>query len=148
MSPVHFFTIAALPGSFNQSQLAVSTFFLKCCHATSFYFFRVKFEHLYSTENNWTSLTFTRSRVVLTQNHYFKITVNLPESKLYYKVTQFWTINPNLHSLLSTKINRYFQNGVAIGKKVLYFCFSQRMFQPLVDCGKFLNKLILNKDNG
>ena len=39
----------------------------------------IEVQDLFSSENDWTSLNFTRPRVVLTQNHNFKMSVNLLE---------------------------------------------------------------------
>ena len=68
-----------------------------------------KSSKFFSSENDWTSLTFTRPRLVLTRKHNFKMAINLLESKLYLWKFIF------LHSFgrgiriyfhLATKINR------------------------------------------
>ena len=41
----------------------------------------IELKNLFSTDNDWTSLTFTRPRVVLTRNHNLKMPVNLLRSK-------------------------------------------------------------------
>ena len=43
----------------------------------------IQVENLFSSENGWKSLNFTRPRVGLTRNHKFKMSVILLESKLY-----------------------------------------------------------------
>ena len=43
----------------------------------------IQVQNLFSSENGWKSLNFTRARVVLTRNHKFKMSVILLECKLY-----------------------------------------------------------------
>ena len=43
----------------------------------------IEVQNLFCSENNWTSLTFTRPRVVLTRILNFKMSVNLSQSMLY-----------------------------------------------------------------
>ena len=43
----------------------------------------IEFENLFSIQNQWTTLIFTRPRVVLARNRNFKMPVNLVESNLY-----------------------------------------------------------------
>ena len=63
----------------------------------------------------------------------------------FYNIEQNTSLNifMRVEIHLSTKINRHFQNGVAIGKKdllFLYFCVSLKMLQRLVECRKILRE--------
>ena len=94
---------------YNIGQNPSSSIFMKIHIYTSVVSVFIQVQNLFSSENGWKSLNFTRPRVVLTRNHKFKMSVILLESKLYLWKFVF------LHSFgrgiriyfhLSTKINR------------------------------------------
>ena len=60
-----------------------SSIFIKIPIYTSVVSISIQIQNLFSSENGWKSLNFTRPRVVLTRNHKFKMSVILLESKLY-----------------------------------------------------------------
>ena len=68
---------------YNIGESPSSSIFMKIPIYTSVVTVFIQVQNLFSSENGWKSLNFTRPRVVLTRNHKFKMSVILLESKLY-----------------------------------------------------------------
>ena len=93
----------------NIGQNPSSNIFMKVPLCTSVTSVFIELQNLFSSENDRTSIIFTRPRVVLTRNRNFKMAVDLLESKLYmWKFVLLrnfeWGIRIYFH--LSAKVDR------------------------------------------